>query len=104
MRQRFSGKVLRKGRVDLLEKKPTLQPMATPVINEIENEFARLPAEAQLCLLERLIHQTRMSVTGQREDWGDALSAMAADPEIQRELSQIDAEFRATESDRLGID
>ena len=30
------------------------------------------------------------------------LSAMAADPEIQRELSRIDSEFRVTEADGLG--
>ena len=33
--------------------------------------------------------------------WKAGLAAMAADPEIQRELSQINAEFHVTDSDKL---
>jgi hypothetical protein len=36
-----------------------------------------------------------------REDWDNDLAAMAADPEIQRELRQIEKEFRPTEADGL---
>ena len=75
--------------------------MATPVLSEIESEFARLSPEAQLSLLERLVHRTRVAVSGRRDTWDADLAAMAADPEMQRELGRINAEFSATEADGL---
>jgi hypothetical protein len=78
--------------------------MAKPALSEIENEFAQLSTEAQLSLLERLVHQTRVAVTAHNDSWGAELSAMAADPEVQRELKLVNAEFHATEADRLGND
>ena len=67
----------------------------------IESEFARLSPEAQLDLLERLVHRARVAVSGRRDHWEADLSAMAADPEVQRELSRINAEFTAAEADGL---
>jgi hypothetical protein len=75
--------------------------MATGVLSEIENEFARLSPEAQLTLLERLVHRARVTVAG-GDTWEAGLAAMAADPQVRRELSRINAEFGATESDGLG--
>jgi hypothetical protein len=75
--------------------------MATSALSEIENEFARLSPEAQLTLLERLVHRTRVAVTRRPDNWDAELTAMAADPEMQRELSRINAEFSATEADGL---
>jgi hypothetical protein len=60
--------------------------MATPAFSEIENEFVRLSPEAQLTLLERLVHRTRVAVSGNRDSWEADLSTMAADPEMQCEL------------------
>ena len=76
--------------------------MATPVLSEIESEFARLSPEAQLGLLERLVHRARVAVAGRRDTWEADVSAMAADPEMQRELNRINAEFTAAEADGLG--
>jgi hypothetical protein len=59
-----------------------------------------LSPEAQLTLLERLIHRVRETVTG-KDTWESDLAAMAADPEVQRELSRINAEFGVTEADGL---
>ena len=73
--------------------------MATPAPSEIENEFVRLSPEAQLTLLERLVHRTRMAMFGKRDTWEADLSAMAADPEMQRELNCINAEFATAEAD-----
>jgi hypothetical protein len=67
--------------------------MATPALSEIESEFARLSPEAQLSLLERLVHRARLAVAGRQEAWEAELSAMAADQEVQRELHEINAEF-----------
>ena len=64
----------------------------TGLLNEIENEFARLLPEAQLRLLERLVHHARLTAAG-GDTWESDLVVMAADPELQRELSRIDAEF-----------
>ncbi|MCI0540758.1 MAG: hypothetical protein L0Z50_36630 [Verrucomicrobiales bacterium] len=75
--------------------------MATPALSEIENEFARLSPEAQLTLLERLVHHARVAVSGRRDTWEADLSAMAADPDMRRELNRINAEFVITEADGL---
>ena len=75
--------------------------MATPALSEIESEFSRLSPEAQLALLERLVHRTRVAVSGNRDTWEADLSAMAADPEMQRELKRISTEFATTEADGL---
>ena len=75
--------------------------MPTPVRSDIEDEFARLSPEAQLSLLERLLHRVRVTVTGRRDIWEAELSAMAEDPEIQRELSSSSAEFSSAEADGL---
>ncbi len=75
--------------------------MATPALSEIEIEFARLSPEAQLTLLERLVHCTRVAVSGIRDTWEAELAAMAADPEMQRELNGINVEFASAEADGL---
>jgi len=74
--------------------------MATAVLSRIESEFARLSPEAQLTLLERLVHRTRVTVAG-GDAWESDLAAMAADPAVQRELGRINAEFCVTEADGL---
>lgn len=74
--------------------------MATAVLGEIESEFARLSPEAQLTLLERLVHRARVTVAG-GASWESDLAAMAADPGVQRELGRINAEFGSTEADGL---
>jgi hypothetical protein len=75
--------------------------MAKPALTEIENEFARLSPEAQLTLLERLVHRARVAISGNRGTWEADLSAMAVDPEMRRELNLINAEFNAAETDGL---
>ena len=43
-----------------------------------------------------------MTVAGPQPGWEADLAAMAADPEMQRELQGINAEFDAIEGDGLG--
>lgn len=74
--------------------------MATPV-SDIENEFARLPSDAQLRLLERLVHRARITLNGVTDSWEQQLSAMSADPAVQNEIRRIDLEFKAAEMDGL---
>ena len=68
---------------------------------QIESEFARLSSEAQLGLLERLVHRVRLAAAGNQETAQAELFAMAADPQIQQELRQINAEFRGADADGL---
>lgn len=75
--------------------------MATPSLSEIENEFALLSPEAQVSLLERLVHRSRGIALHRPDNWDAELTAMAADSEMQHELRRINAEFSATESDGL---
>lgn len=75
--------------------------MAMPALSQIEDEFARLSTEAQLSLLERLVHRARVAVASRPNTWEADLSAMAADPEMQRELARINTEFSAAEADGL---
>lgn len=65
--------------------------MATAVLSEIEREFTLLSPEAQLTLLERLVHRTRLTVAGE-DTWEADLASMAADPDVQRDLNCIGAE------------
>ncbi len=75
--------------------------MATSNLNEIESQFAQLPTESQLSLLERLVHRVRAGLGGGHEPWDKELSAMASDPEVQNELTRINAEFGPAEADGL---
>jgi hypothetical protein len=75
--------------------------MSTRAPSEIESEFAQLPADAQLALLERLVHQVRIAVSRHGETWEAELALMAADPQIRQEIEKIEMEFSATEADGL---
>lgn len=75
--------------------------MGSRVTSDIENEFARLSPEAQLTLLERLVHRARLAVAGHAETWDQDLASMAADPEVRHELALIDSEFAAAEGDGM---
>jgi hypothetical protein len=74
--------------------------MAT-TINEIELQFAHLPPEEQLALLERLVHQMRSG--GVPEDGApvSTASVTAADPRFRREWDGVHVDFQASGSDLL---
>lgn len=96
--------VLRAYSLDLIGKKRHnyCNDMKASADTEIESQFAQLPHSAQLSLLERLVRQMRASWGPGQDEWEAGLSAMAADPEMQRELRRISVEFSATEADGLG--
>ena len=75
--------------------------MATSACHEIESQFAQLTTETQLSLLERLVHRVRAGVSARHDSWETELSAMAADSEVQKELSRIHDEFSSAETDGL---
>lgn len=77
--------------------------MATAAIQEIESRFAQLPRALQWSVVERLVHRLRSSEEpAVRGAWEADLATMAADPEVRRELEQIEHEFAPAEADGLG--
>jgi len=68
---------------------------------ELEQSIEKLSLDEQLQLLEHLAARVRRSVQAHRPAPEDDLAAMAADPEMQRELRNIEEEFRGTEWDGL---
>lgn len=67
-------------------------------LQDIETTFRRLPVEEQRWLLERLT----IGVSAENgKDLDQELAAMARDPDIQREIREIEREFSGTEEDGL---
>ncbi len=73
--------------------------MAT--LERIETDSARLSLAEQLWLMERLVHRIRHVGLRPLVVEDSDLAAMAADPAIQNEIQNIDAEFAHTEMDGL---
>jgi hypothetical protein len=74
----------------------------SPILAEVERRALELSEGERLWLIERLAQSLRTGTLGLQPDWPLGLSAMAADPEVQRELQHIADEFAATERDGLG--
>lgn len=75
--------------------------MTTATLERIETDIAQLSLIEQLWLMERLAHRIRQHALRPLIVQEDDLAAMAADPAIQHELRQIEAEFAVTEMDGL---
>lgn len=75
--------------------------MNASAISKIEDSFNQLSLTEQLRLIERLVQRVREIMGGDEIGFEAQLTAMAADPEIQNELQQIEAEFVLTEADGL---
>jgi len=70
-------------------------------LDELEQRIQLLSVNEQLLLAERLLHRVRLNGGARPPDLGQELAAMAADPDIQRELREIQEEFSTTEADGL---
>lgn len=68
---------------------------------ELEREINQLRYEDRLLLIERLVRGLRQETSPDREVRQRQMALMAADPEIQREIHAINAEFEAAEMDGL---
>ncbi|CAN5294878.1 hypothetical protein BH20ACI2_BH20ACI2_02000 [soil metagenome] len=72
--------------------------MGTSVISEIEESILALPEKEQLRLISRVAETLRR----RRQPQIDAqLIEMANDPDIQREIREIERDFTGTEFDGL---
>jgi hypothetical protein len=67
-------------------------------LKDMENRIRALPVDQQLWLVERLVKQIRLGQRPTRPDLSQEIALMAADPEIQREIREIEKQFAATES------
>ena len=70
-------------------------------MERIEAEISQLPFPDQLWLMERMIHRLRIQTQSPRPSLESQLAVMAYDPEMQRELREIEMEFAGTETDGL---
>jgi hypothetical protein len=75
--------------------------MTTTRLEHLETEIRTLPLADQLWLMERMVRQMRDQTIRVVTDRASLLAAMAADPQIQQELRQIEAEFAGTKGDGL---
>ena len=80
--------------------------MTSPTLSQIEQSISLLSYEEQLWLVERIIHNLRLTPSSdnlrtQPQTFEQELSLMANDPAIQEELKAIEQEFAITEMDGL---
>ncbi len=77
--------------------------MNMPILTEMENNIRRLSLAEQLWLMERLVQRIKENTINERSRFESDLIAMANDPQIQRELREIEEEFAFAEADGLDI-
>jgi len=75
--------------------------MSQSPVSQIEESFRNLPISEQRELIERLVARLNEQGLDQTHDLDDQLARMAADPDIQREMREIEREFALAESDGL---
>jgi hypothetical protein len=75
--------------------------MVSATLTCIEKQIDQLSQEEQLWLIEHLAARLRKHAVAERAAWQADLAAMAADPQIQAELRQIEQEFRVADLDGL---
>lgn len=75
--------------------------MKNMTVERIEADIDRLSLADQLWLMERLAQRIRRTALPAPADLASQLAGMANDPDIQRELRQIEAEFAVADLDGL---
>ena len=70
-------------------------------LREIEERLPDLSYQERITLIERLAQTLRGESKESWEAWDAELEEMAADPEIQREIKEIDDEFAVALQDGL---
>ena len=75
--------------------------MDSKVLDRLDADIRHLTLPEQVWLMERLAQSIRANTMRQQQILESQLDAMAADPDIQRELGLIQNEFAVTEADGL---
>ena len=73
--------------------------MSQSDFSQIEDAFRRLPISEKLLLVERFVHHAHEDTLNAKNQLDQQLAQMAADPEIQAELSEIAREFASATAD-----
>lgn len=76
--------------------------MEQSIQSQIEDSFSRLSVSEQRQLIERLVRRVHQNTLMDEDGSDNQLALMAADPEIQSELRNIEREFTHAEADGLG--
>lgn len=74
--------------------------MSEAVLSEIEQNILQLPVKEQLLLISRVAEKLRGKFD-ESPEFESSLAEMASDENIQRELKEIETDFRRTEFDGL---
>lgn len=74
--------------------------MSQVILSQIEQDVLKLPINEQLLLIARVAEKLRGKIDVEK-DFETQLSEMANDKNIQRELKEIEKDFRYTELDGL---
>jgi hypothetical protein len=75
--------------------------MASSLAKQIEAEFARLPPDEQLSLLERLVGEFRVGGWGKRGFSGRPLRELNGNSELRRQLEHLRQDAQAGQGDLL---
>jgi hypothetical protein len=70
------------------------------ILTQMENNISRLSLAEQLWLMERLVQHIKENRINEKSRFESDLVAMAKDPQIQRELREIEVEFAYAETVR----
>ena len=74
--------------------------MSQIILSQIEQNILQLPIDEQLLLISRVAERLRGKIDGENTFEAE-LAEMANDENIQRELKEIEKDFRYTEFDGL---
>ena len=74
--------------------------MNQTVLSQLEQNILRLPVDEQLLLISRVAGKLRGKID-ESPEFESSLAEMANDENIQRELKEIEEDFRRTELDGL---
>jgi len=73
--------------------------MSQSTLAQFEERFSQLPISEQKALLDRLARRVNAQAGGNGDE--DLIAQMAADPDVQREMREIEREFTSTDDDGL---
>jgi hypothetical protein len=74
--------------------------MSQAILSQIEQNILELPIDEQLLLISRVAERLHNKIDGENA-FESKLAEMATDENIQRELKEIEKDFRYTEFDGL---
>ena len=78
--------------------------MSNTALERLEADISQLSLSDQLWLIERLAQRIRQRTLPDQTTLEGQLAAMASDPDIQRELRQIESDFAGTDLDGLDME